>query len=735
MAVDDGYQASSSGSSEYIAQSRRRPSRGFQCAARRTPSSVKPAFSATRRDGTFSGRRTAARARRPSRTRAARRARARGVSGRPRARPRGSSSRSRRRRARRSTAARSSRAGGRSRRRRPRTCPRPPSRDVLLCVRDGVRLRDLVEPDAHLGVPVEAVDECRHVRSAHGRSSTTPSVEASPDARRIDPAYDRSGVAETSRRDDDDGHQRAVSISRNTVSADRPGVCGIPTTCVLYEHAIVPRRRPHRRGRAARRRHRRHTGRSPKDKFVVREPSSEERIWWGGNTSSTRRASMRLREKLVSFLDQQELVYVSTPSRAPIRLIGSRCASSRPAVPRAVREDALHRAGRRRARGLPARRARPARARGRERPDGGQRAQRHVHRAAPEADGAPDRRTFYAGEIKKSIFTVLNDSLPLEGVLPMHCSANVSRDGRNVGVFFGLSGTGKTTLSADPSRLLIGDDEHGWGDSGIFNFEGGCYAKTIRLSPSAEPEIWSAAHSYGTILENVAIDENGAIDLDDATKTENTRAAYKLEAIANALTAKMAGHPHTVIFLAADAFGILPPIALLTRAQALYYFLSGFTAKLAGTEIGVTEPEPTFSTCFGAPFLRRRPRSTPGARAEARRARRRRVARQHRLDGRPLRRGRADADRGDTGAARGRARGRAHLPFRVPARPTFRLRRPARRSRRRLELLDPRSTWRDRDAYDRKALELARMFRSNFATSSPTPTRRSRRQAPGRTAA
>ncbi len=196
----------------------------------------------------------------------------------------------------------------------------------------------------------------------------------------------------------------------------------------------------------------------------------------------------------------------------------------------------------------------------------------------------------------------MNDRLPLEGVFPMHCSANVAEDGR-VAVFFGLSGTGKTTLSADPERALIGDDEHGWGDAGVFNIEGGCYAKVIRLSAEAEPEIFATTHTYGTILENVVLDENGVLDLDDDSKTENTRAAYKLEQIANALPAKQAGHPSTVIFLTADAFGILPPIARLSREQALYYFLSGFTAKLAGTEIGVTEPQPTFSTCFGQPFL------------------------------------------------------------------------------------------------------------------------------------
>src|SRR5207253_6890970 len=184
--------------------------------------------------------------------------------------------------------------------------------------------------------------------------------------------------------------------------------------------------------------------------------------------------------------------------------------------------------------------------------------------------------------------------------------ANVGDDG-DVAVFFGLSGTGKTTLSADPGRHLIGDDEHGWSDNGIFNIEGGCYAKVIRLSPEAEPEIYKTTQSFGTVLENVIIDERGVLDLDDDSKTENTRAAYKLEQIGNALPTKRAGHPASVVMLAADAFGILPPIARLSKEQAQYFFLSGFTSKLAGTELGVTDPEPTFSTCFGAPFLPQSP--------------------------------------------------------------------------------------------------------------------------------
>src|SRR5689334_18638470 len=309
----------------------------------------------------------------------------------------------------------------------------------------------------------------------------------------------------------------------------------------------------------------------------------------------------------------------------------------------------------------------------------------------------------------------MNDRLPLEGILPMHCSANVGDDGR-VAIFFGLSGTGKTTLSADPERSLIGDDEHGWGDQGVFNIEGGCYAKVIRLSASAEPEIYKTTRAFGTILENVVVDESGVLDLDDASKTENTRSAYKLEQIANALPTKQAGHPSSVVFLTADAFGVLPPIARLTDAQAMFYFLSGYTAKVAGTEIGVTEPQATFSTCFGAPFLPQPPAVyarmlgdkldlhphvtvwlvntgwTSGPFGEG-----------HRM---PIAATRALLRAALEGDLQG-------VEYRVD--PVFGFEVPVRVPGVDPGLLDPRSTWADPGAYDGKAADLARMFRENFA--------------------
>jgi len=457
-----------------------------------------------------------------------------------------------------------------------------------------------------------------------------------------------------------------------------------------------------------------HTGRSPKDKFIVREPGSEDRIWWDGNRPIAEDGFEGLRTKVVAFLERQDDVYVidAFAGADPQHRIAVRVLTSHPYHALFAKTMFIDPTGDELASFAPQALVLHA-------PD---------VEADPEEDGTrtetfvvlhPGRTevliggTFYGGEIKKSIFTVMNDRLPLEGVFPMHCSANVGDDGK-VAIFFGLSGTGKTTLSADPSRSLIGDDEHGWGDNGVFNFEGGCYAKTIRLSPTAEPEIYAATHTFGTILENVTVDEDGVLDLDDDSKTENTRAAYKLERISNALPAKRAGHPSSVILLTADAFGVLPPIARLTKEQALYYFLSGFTAKLAGTEIGVTEPQPTFSTCFGAPFLPQPPAVYARMLGEK--------IDEHRptvwlvntgWTGGPF----GEGERMPIQATRAllHAALEGHLDrveFRVD--PTFRFEVPTALEGVDSKLLDPRSTWRDPDAYDRQAAKLAQMFAENF---------------------
>ena len=459
------------------------------------------------------------------------------------------------------------------------------------------------------------------------------------------------------------------------------------------------------------------TGRSPKDKFLVDEPSSRERIWWGEvNRPLSEEHFAGLREKVTRTLGDAEALYVidAWAGADPAHRLGVRVITAHPyhALFASTMFIALT----------------PGE------DDGFEPQALVLHApdvvAEPSLDGTrsptfvvlhPGKTellvggTYYAGEIKKSIFTVMNDRLPLEGVFPMHCSANVGADGR-VAIFFGLSGTGKTTLSADPERSLIGDDEHGWGDNGVFNIEGGCYAKVIRLSPEAEPEIFKTTHTFGTILENVVVDEQGRLDLDDDSKTENTRAAYDLDQIANALPSKQAGHPSSVVFLTADAFGILPPIARLDRHQALYYFLSGFTAKLAGTEIGVTEPQPTFSTCFGQPFLPQHPSVyarmldekltehgatvwllntgwTGGPFGEGSRM--------------PIHATRAMLHAALSGALDG-------APFRLD--PTFGFEVPLEVPGVEPGLLDPRSTWRDPDAYDRKARELATLFVDNFAT-------------------
>jgi len=320
----------------------------------------------------------------------------------------------------------------------------------------------------------------------------------------------------------------------------------------------------------------------------------------------------------------------------------------------------------------------------------------------------------YAGEMKKAVFGVLNLELPQRGVLPMHCSANQGEDG-NVALFFGLSGTGKTTLSADPRRTLIGDDEHGWSDDGVFNFEGGCYAKAIGLTPEREPEIHRACTRFGAVLENVVIDPvTRAIDFRDARNTENTRAAYPLHFVPNASPDGRAGHPSTLVFLTADAFGVLPPLARLDGAQAMYHFLSGYTAKVAGTERGVTEPQATFSTCFGAPFMPLPPE------------------RYAEMLGERLRRHDAAVwwvNTGWTGGAHGSGHRMelAHTRKLVeavlsgalegtPTRrdPVFGMAVPQAVAGVPADILDPRRTWSDAAAYDAQATELAAMFHHNF---------------------
>jgi phosphoenolpyruvate carboxykinase (ATP) len=488
-----------------------------------------------------------------------------------------------------------------------------------------------------------------------------------------------------------------------------------PTTSMLYTHALTRGEARLAEGGALVVDTGRHTGRSPKDRFLVREPESEERIWWGAVNHPIEEESFEsLRDKVVARLEECDIYVVDAFAGAdPAHRLGVRI----------VTESAWH--------------ALFAKTLFIEPTD----EERDEHEpealvlhapsvdADPEEDGTrsetfvvlhPTRAeilvggTEYAGEIKKSVFALMNDRLPLAGVFPMHCSANVDDQG-NVAVFFGLSGTGKTTLSADPARHLIGDDEHGWGEDGIFNIEGGCYAKVIRLSPEAEPEIWRASRAFGTVLENVITDERGCLDLDDDSKTENTRAAYKLEEIANALPEKRAGHPSSAVFLTADAFGIFPPIARLTREQAMFYFLSGFTAKLAGTEIGVTEPQPTFSACFAAPFLPQEPKLY--ARMLGDKLRRHEASvwlvntgwtggpmgEGHRM---PIQATRAILDAALSGAL-------VRVEYRTD--PVFGFEVPVEVPGVDARLLDPRSTWRDPEAYDERARYLAGKFRENFA--------------------
>ena len=461
-----------------------------------------------------------------------------------------------------------------------------------------------------------------------------------------------------------------------------------------------------------------HTGRAPNDKFVVREPSTADDIWWGAvNREVDQGVFNRLRDRVVDHLGAKDLYvfdgYAGADSqyRLNVRVVNENAWQNLFARNMFVRETE------------------------------GEKLRDHqpdftvLHApsfvADPERDGTRSGTfilmdfsqhmvliggTQYAGEIKKSIFTVMNYRLPLGGVMSMHCSANYGPAGRDdVALFFGLSGTGKTTLSADPTRTLIGDDEHGWSDHGVFNIEGGCYAKVIRLDPEGEPDIYATTRRFGTILENVVCDqETRCLDLDDDSLTENTRSSYPVSQLSNVDLEGVGGHPKNVIFLTCDAFGVLPPISRLDDAQAMYHFLSGYTAKVAGTEKGVTEPTATFSACFGAPFMPLH----PGKYA-------------HLLGQKLARHGSRVwlVNTGWTGGPYGTGQ-RMKLAYtrRMVAAalsgeldsvettqdPTFGLAIPRQVEGVPSEILDPRSTWADGAAFDAQAAKLARMFVDNF---------------------
>ncbi|WP_341860022.1 phosphoenolpyruvate carboxykinase [Qipengyuania sp. GPGPB31] len=457
-----------------------------------------------------------------------------------------------------------------------------------------------------------------------------------------------------------------------------------------------------------------HTGRSAKDKFIVRNAETEDTVWWDNNASMTPAHFAALKEDFLrAVADKGELFVAdlfggSQPEhRVNVRVINElawhnqfiRTLLVRPTeaeldgfVPEYTIID------------LPSFQADP---------------ERHGTRSETVIAVNLEEKliliggTKYAGEMKKSVFGILNYLLPAKGVMPMHCSANIGPDGKTA-VFFGLSGTGKTTLSADASRTLIGDDEHGWSDTAVFNFEGGCYAKMIRLNPEAEPEIYATTKMEGTVLENVVMNDAGEIDLDDNSLAENTRGAYPLSSIPNTSEKNLGPIPSNVIMLTADAFGVLPPIARLTPDQAMYYFLSGYTAKVAGTEIGVTEPEATFSTCFGAPFMPRHP-SVYGNLLKER-----------------IAKGGVQCWLVNTGWTGGKYGTGSRMPIKATRAllnaaldgslndaefrkdPNFGFEVPVAVAGVDTGILDPRSTWTDKDEYDRTATKLVQLFVDNF---------------------
>ena len=459
-----------------------------------------------------------------------------------------------------------------------------------------------------------------------------------------------------------------------------------------------------------------HTGRSPNDKFIVREPSSEGNIWWGAVNRPIDAAQFAgLHSRMLDYLKGKEVFVQDCWAGA---------ASDYRLAVRVVTERAWHNLFARNMFIQPT----PEEHRNFE-PDFTV-LQVPSFQADPAVDGTNSEvfilvdfskrlilvgGTIYAGEIKKSIFSILNYLLPERDVMPMHCSVNVGTDGQSA-IFFGLSGTGKTTLSADSTRMLVGDDEHGWSDKGVFNFEGGCYAKVINLSAEAEPEIHATTQRFGTVLENVMMDpDTRMLDLNDGSLTENTRASYPIDFIPNASPSGTAGHPKNVVMLTADAFGVLPPIAKLTPEQAMYHFLSGYTAKVAGTEKGLgNEPQATFSTCFGAPFMPRHPSVYA------------------RLLGDKIARHDVTCwlvNTGWTGGTYGvghrmpigytRALVNAALDRNLDAAPTYKdpnfgLDVPSECPGVPEEVLSPRTTWSDKGAYDDKARELVGRFQDNF---------------------
>jgi len=462
-----------------------------------------------------------------------------------------------------------------------------------------------------------------------------------------------------------------------------------------------------------------HTGRSVADKFVAEDPEVSKEIWWGKVNQKLEPAKFEaFTTDVRAWLGQREVLFTqdlyagADPAhRIKVRLVTTNAWHALFARNMFIRPPVEELAS--------------------FTPD-------YTILHAPEMDAKPEHGgrpnsttlialsfakkiiaiagTSYAGEIKKSIFTVMNWLLPAQGVLPMHCSANVGKAG-DTALFFGLSGTGKTTLSSDPERALIGDDEHGWSDKGVFNFEGGCYAKVIKLSQEAEPQIWNASHRFGAVLENVVADERGNLDLDNGKLTENTRSCYPIEFIPGIAPGSMAGLPKNVVMLTADAFGVLPPIAKLTPAQAMYHFLSGYTAKVAGTEKGLgKEPQATFSTCFGAPFLPRHPEVYGKMLAELIGKHGAQVwlvntgwtggayGTGHRMSikhTRALLSAALDGSLANATFATDPFFGLA-VPQNVPGVPT--------------EVLNPRESWADKAAYDKTAQHLVSLFEKNFET-------------------